>query len=233
LYGWQDDDFNGGTFLWQWDASHQAAAGHSRVITDYVASTSTATWASAVPAGIADGDLYALILKRYPRNLIVAKINQALREWGEIIAYTDITSTGAQEYALADTYKRIAYIERGDLTATVQNWGFITSYRHSEGRLRLATTVPSGQTIRVHYYTPHCTLVGDGDILNVDVNLDWLALAAAQKIVRWRLAQVGSDDKALTAQLNDLMIRESQHRAKRRNFRARVATNIFPAIPDR
>lgn len=224
--GWANDDFDQGTALWIRDANG-AGGSQSRVASDFVGSSGTITLESAVSTAIESGDNYGVMTKRYPRGLLVGKINEALQELGEIESSTDIASTGALEYALSSAFKRISRIIAGDTTTTPQAWTRIPAYQHAEGRLLFKTAVPSGHTIRIYYYANHAALYADADAVNADLNVDWLGLAAAVKCARWRLDKPGADQRSQTALLNDLMAREGGIRARRLRWRPNSISNIF------
>ena len=226
--GWVADDFDQGTAFWIRDANGSAGS-QSRIVSDFnLTGSGTIAVESAFSATIETADNYGVMTRRYTRGLLVSKINEALQELGEIESFTDIVSTGALEYALAATFKRIARIIAGNTTTTPQAWTRIPTYQHAEGRLLFKTAPASGNTIRIYYYANHAAVYADADAINPDINIDWLGMAASVKCARWRLGQPGADQRAQTALLNDLMSREGGIRARRLRWRPNSITNVFP-----
>jgi hypothetical protein len=232
-WGWADDAFNLGTAFFIRDVSAGAGAGVTRVVSDFVASTGTATVATLTTA-FASGDIYGLMTSRYPRQVLMGGVNAALADMGEVVSTFDIAADGSREYALASTYDRIHSIHIGEATADPQEWDEAFTYRHMEGRLLFDQDIDDGKTIRVAYLAAHPILTADTDAINASINHDWLGLAAAVNAARWRLNQAGADDKAQTILLNDLLVREQAARFRRRVWRPMPAHNIFPVgLPER
>jgi hypothetical protein len=228
-FGWQDDDLNNGTVLLIRDASSGGGDEQSRLVSDFTASSGTITVGTNFSIAPAAGDNYGVATKRYPRAIMVGKINETLQELGDIENTTDVTSTGALEYALnQNTYGRIIRIRAGNTGDDPQGWYPVPAYQHAEGKLLFKTAIPDDYTIRVHYVGPHGALWADSDTLNVDINPDWLGIAAALKCARWRLQQEGGDERVMTALINDLLMREAGQRRLRRAWKTNPVNNIFP-----
>lgn len=227
-YGWAAGDFDNGTLLWIKDINSTLGGSQSRIVSSFTMGTTFNVPAWSGTKFPEAGDTYGALLKAYPVGQIIGKVNEVLQELGEIVSTFDVAATGAQEYALADTYKRIHKIEIGDAAATVQRWVPHLLWRQTQGRLYFPQAIKSGYTIRIHYLAQPSILAADTDALNADFNADWVGLAAAVKCARWLLGRPGADEKAQTSLLNDLMVREAQLRPARRVYRIAPVNQLFP-----
>jgi hypothetical protein len=215
ILGWNDDDFNGGTAFIIRDAGGAGAApeNESRFITDYVASTGTVT-VDAFSAAVAAGDWYGVTLNRYPRGAMVSKINEALRELGDVptVDTTSLTTlSNTLEYALPVAAKRDlrqVWLARS-LTApwkweqqlgVRQEW----AAANTAGNLIFPSQPVVGYKIKLVYMAPHPQVQADTDVISDYVSIDWLALDAARKAARLRLEGSGADDTGLSRLINDL-----------------------------
>jgi len=225
--GWNSDDFNGGMALLIRDAGGAGAApeGESRQITDFVSSGTITV--DAFSAAAASGDSYGVMTSRYPRGLLVSKINECLAEYGDVPT-EDITSlttaASTSEYSLPVAAKkdlRQVWLAR-TTTANDYRWqAAMNCYvehgaANGVGKLIFNYQPTSGYKIKLVYMAAHGYVQADTDVISDYVAVDWLAIATAVKCARFRLGMPGSDEKQVTAQLNDLMNREAKHRAKRR-----------------
>lgn len=200
----------------------------TREVTAYNQANGTLTFSPATATATEAGDHYGVVYPKYPKFVMIGKINESLGELGEIVSTQDIASTGVYEYALTSAYERIESIWHALTTASKQDWEQVFLYQHREGRLLLDRPVDSGRTIRVRYFTTHAYVAADADVINEDINPDWLGVDAALRCARWRLQQSGAEDRALTAQVNDLMVRAARLQARRRMWRPNQVVNIFP-----
>jgi len=232
--GFADDDwFNGGTLLYQ---GATAANQVSRLVSDYAGTTGTITVAAALPETPALGARYGVLTRRYPREVMVGKINEALAELGDVPAVdTSLTTASATlEYSLPVATKhdlRQVWLARA--TAAPWNWERQLRVRTEwsvEGALGVLLWPEQprvGYKIKLVYRTPHAPLAADATLLSEYVSLDWLGLAAAEKLARWRLEGPGADERDLTALLNNLTLRVAQ--ARRRHPVATAPR--FPVLP--
>jgi hypothetical protein len=243
--GFTDDDFfNGGTLLYQ---SGTAANRASRRVSDYAGATGTLTLEAALAVTPAQGDRYGVMTRRYPREVMVGKLNEALAEIGDIVIdqlSTQVTVAGQLLYTLpVDVCYGTATLR--DLSELRQVWLHQTDM-NSPGvpqyRVRRLTQAPQilfpeeplvGYKIRyVGLLRYPVTVAADADVLPQAAishthSLDPLALATAEKLARWRLEGPGAEERDLTALLNNLTLRLAQ--ARRRHPRQMPAA--FPVLP--
>jgi hypothetical protein len=225
--GWQDDDFVGGTALviLNSDTPGVTPQGDSRIISDFVAATGVITIDTSWGGSVSLNDWYGLITNRYPRGLLVSKINEALRETGDIptIDTTLTTAADTLEYSLPVAAKRDlrqVWLARS-LTAP-WDWEPLLTVRtewsaaNAVASLIFPTQPRAGYKIKLVYMAPHGHVGEDASLISDYISIDWLGVAAALKCARFRLSQAGSDDKTLTPLINDLMTREQARRRARR-----------------
>ena len=239
--GWADDHWNGGSAFLIYDAAGAAAApqGESRAVSDYVSSTGTITVSTAFTAAPAVGDFYGGATNRYPRGTLISKVNEALSEIGDIptVDITSLTTLAAtREYSLPVAAKRDlrqVWIARN--TAAPYDWEkALAAYvewagANTAGNLIFPYQPPAGYKIKLVYLAAHGFVQADTDKISEYVALDWLATAAALRAARMRLAGAGSDERSLTALVNDLIAREAKLAARRLSRSGWPAS--FPRLP--
>jgi hypothetical protein len=224
--GWEADRFIGGTAFLIRDAGGAGAAPEkqSRVVTGYSKTSGTLTVLPAFTAAVAAGDWYAVGGPNFPRGDLVDKLIGALKEIGDVPTEdTSITTlANTLEYSLPAAAKkdlREVWIARN--AAEPYGWvrELLAQVRYSgvdvAAKLALPYFPTPGRKIKLVYMAGHPLVSADAGKISEYVSVDWLALRAAVAACRWRLRQPGSDDKALTAQLNDLMQREQIARRNR------------------
>ena len=81
-----------------------------------------------------------------------------------------------------------------------------------------------GYKIKLVYMAPY---VANSGLISDYVSADWLGLAAAEKLARWRLEGPGADERDLTALLNNLTLRVAQGRRRH----PLAAAPRFPVLP--
>lgn len=226
--GFKGGYFTGGT-LFMIEASGSPIENTTRYISNSTTSgvfTFTPAFTSACPAA---GDWYGVMTDLYPKQVIIGKINETLRDYG------DATAEDTSMTAAADTYDyNLPSAAARDLrqvwTGTSPTWDMHTRWEVTAGSagtvLRFLDEPDAGDTIKLIYLAKHSTVKNDTDTVNAEI--DVLALDTAARIVRWRLEQPGADEKRLTALLNDLMARGAlQKKARPKNYPKR--TPIFPS----
>ncbi len=221
-YGWDTDDFRGGTlFLFS-----GADAKKTRICSAYAVG-GTITVDEAASGAIASGVSYGIMSKRYPRGLLVSKINQALTDLGDVpIEDTSLTTlSNTKEYALPSSDLahdlRQGWLARS--TVAPWDWEPYLNVRLGWGNdpaappsLIFGAQPPVGYKIKVVAAVPYQS-VSNGvtgpitadstTIKDMWLGLDGLALQAAAACARFRLDGPGSDAQKQTAMLNDLVAR--------------------------
>jgi len=171
------------------------------------------------------GDWYGVTGNFYPRSIMAGKINEALGEMGDVPAEDiSLTSTGLTDYTLPAAARRDL---RQVWTGTPPDYELNTRWQTAKGdTLRFLDEPGAGDTIKLIYMAKHPRVWADADTVQADI--DYLAVAAGVKLVRWRLEQPGSDKDRLTQLLNDLMTRQVERKRARPSDTPK-RTPIFPS----
>jgi len=232
-----DDFFNGGTLLFQ---SATEANRRSRLVSDYAGAVGLITLGQTLPVTPAAGARYGVMTRRYPREVMSAKVNEALVELGDVptMDTTSLTTATDQlEYNLPVAARRdLRQVWLARQTAAPWEWERQLRVRAEPGTGLGAVGVllfpeqpqlRAGYKLKLVYLAPHPAVENDYDLVSDYVSADWLGLAAAEKLARWRLEGPGADERDLTALLNNLTLRVAQ--ARRRHPVA--AAPRFPVLP--
>jgi hypothetical protein len=231
--GFTDDDFfNGGTLLYQ---PATAVNRGSRLVADYTGTTGTITVAAALADTPAQGARYGVLTRRYPRELLSGKVNEALVELGDVptVDISLTTLSNQLEYSLPVVGKRdLRQVWLARSTTAPWNWERQLRVRvewtaNAVGVLLWPEQPRVGYKIKLVYMLPHAAVAADSDPISDYVSPDWLGLAAAEKLARWRLEGPGSDERDLTALLNNLTLRLAQGRRRH----PVASAPRFPVLP--
>jgi len=202
--------------------------------TDFVVSTGTLTFDYAGLEQTVAGDTYGVMTRRYPRWLLIQKLNEALREIKQyLLDSTDIavSSLVQNEVALADSV-RVHSVWLGYTQTTPMDWNMVTRYRHANGRLQFYDYL-FGDTLRIRYYGDTTPVSSETDTLPATLDPMWLAYETAVKVARWRLFQPGADEKAQTTLINDLMARRDRQKARANVLTPTPAAFRAAILPER
>jgi hypothetical protein len=232
-----DDFFNGGTLLFQSTTEAQRV---SRLVADYAGATGLITLAVQLGVTPAAGARYGVMTRRYPREVMSAKINEALVELGDVptVDTASLTTASNQlEYNLPVAARRdLRQVWLARQLAAPWEWERQLRVRAEPGTGLGAVGVllfpdqpqlRAGYKLKLVYLAPHPRVEFDYDLVSDYVSVDWLGLAAAEKLARWRLEGPGADERDLTALLNNLTLRVAQ--ARRRH--PVTGAPSFPVLP--
>lgn len=228
----QDDDFwNGGTVWITYDAGGSGAApqGEYSVVTDFATSTDTATLRSTLTAAIASGDRYAIARTRYPLSLLIAKINEAIRNIGPI-EVTDIstitTAANQTEYTLPANLLdlREVWLQTNLDDTNDYRWQRIYDFRVEKESTGSANTLilkqyPADYLIKLVYTGYHSALVLSTDKLDDSIHIDRVISNAAVGCLLWRKQKVGESDSTVNELLNyfqnEAQVMNAMHRIRK------------------
>jgi hypothetical protein len=233
--GFTDDDFfNGGTLLYQ---SATEANRASRLVTDYAGTTGLITLGTALAETPALGARYGVLTRRYPREMLSAKVNEVLVELGDVpqVDISLITASNQWEYDLTAAARRdLRQVWLARKLAVPYDW-------EPQLRVRPSTSASAGTAviifpeqprvgyrIKLVYAARPAAVALDTDLVSDYVSVDVLGLAAAEKLARWRLEGPGADERDLTALLNNLTLRLAQ--ARRRHPAPLGSAPRFPVL---
>jgi hypothetical protein len=229
LLGVALDDYTSGTALILQDTTGSPPQGESRLITACTAAGMiTVSPSFSASAGV--GDVYGLISKRYTREIMVSKINEALLVIGRVPTEdTSASSSGVTEYSYSTAICqdiRAVYVAQNATSPYDWELNARVMVDKAGAFIKFASAPPTGNLIRIVYMAPPARVEADTDTISAYISMDWLALRAASECARHRLAQSGVDTPAFTQQINDLMQREE--RARRRAVTTMPCTPVFP-----
>ena|SRR3990172_3535339 len=209
-----DDFFNGGTAWILYDAAGAGAApqGEYSFVTDTTLSTNTLTLRSTLTAAVASGDRYAVARVKYPLQLLIQKINEALSaipiEKDDI---TTITIAADQtEYSLpADVWKLKKVYLQTNTDDTNDNrfdeifdWEVQKSATGTANKLILKRQFSTDVILKLAYLTNHQTLRVATDKLDDTIHINRVIYNAAVGCLIWRKAKVGESDSSVNELLN-------------------------------
>ena len=188
--------------------------GKSAIITSYT----SATWTYLFPTLTllcAAADLYSVSGAAYPRATLVAAINQALLEMGQV-TMEDLTSlTGVSatlEYSVPAGKNNITRVTVG----VSPNFFINQHWDEINGKLRFAQNYQpnTGDEIHIYYAGPHPNLTADADVVNALLPLERLEWLAALYAMRARFNLVGPSDARLQAKINEATQRTEMLKAQ-------------------
>jgi len=238
----QDDDFwNGGTVWINYDAGGAGAApqGEYSVVSDFTASSDTASLRSTLTAAIGAGDRYTIARKRYPLNVLVSKINEVLLSIP--IEKTDTTTitiaVDDTEYSLPSDVWDLKQVWIGD-GADANNWQLLDDWRVQKSATGTANVLIFGRQfatstdVKLVYLTYHQTLRVATDKLDDSIHADRVIYNAAVGCLLWRKAKVGESDSSLNELLNYFQNLAAQMNSQFAvNYPRRAAKTIHLTMP--
>ncbi len=173
-----------------------------------------ATQASAVAAG----NTYLVSHPDFPYQELVRAVNLALNEIGKTVAVDETLDgvSGTYEYTLPGTpaISNIVKVElvRNDIPYLSSHW------QERNGKLVFDTgySPRDGDEIHLHYLNPHAELSASSDVVDSDIDIEYLTWTAVVFALRWGLAQYQKDPQRNIAEwLNEALQR--QEKAKKPN----------------
>jgi hypothetical protein len=182
----------------------------SAVITDWSLANTAFTFLVHDLACV-EGDLYSACTSDWQRGELVSCINLALRKIGKTPKLdTSLAVVENQEaYDLPGGVSELLRVEIGQTGGceyTIhQNW------REENGDLMFdAGKEPTGTgTIRITYAGAHETLIEDTDIIDPQIDLEWLVWAAAVDAWRKRIGHSEGKDSWVLRMFNEAMAQEA------------------------
>jgi hypothetical protein len=208
-----DDFWNLGTVWVTYDAGGAGAApqGEYSVISDFTASSDTATLRSTLTAAIAAGDRYAIGRPRYPLSLLTSRINEVLRQIP--IQKDDITTVTIAaeqtEYSLpADVWDlKEVWVQSSDDTNDTQperiyDWTVKKSATGTANVLMLGRQFTADTLLHLKYLTDHQVLRASTDKLDTTIHVNRVVYNAVVGCLLWRKAKIGQLDENENQLLN-------------------------------
>jgi hypothetical protein len=179
-----DDYYNGQPPGTIWFISGNNAS-KSAVITDWVNSTKTFTFATQAGA-CAAGDAYAALHGVFSREALIAALNAAMIDYGPVESSADITATADTfRYGITCNPEQIVRVET--IAAGATKPGEFFFWRAGGAYLYLDKEVGVGDTIRYFYYASPAYVTLDADTVNARYGLARLAWLTAYHAALVRL----------------------------------------------
>lgn len=212
--GNEDDIYNGGTVIVVNDAGGANAApeGEFSRITDYEASTTTATFSPALTVAPASGDTVIIAPPDFPLYDMIEVVNDALKNLGEIpVPDTSLTTADAQtEYALPIALKGKELLDvliqtntddaDNNLFVQIPNWRVMPTNAGSTGILVLPQ-LASGRTLKIIYRGVHPRVDAYDENISEYLNPDLVHAAVFAHAMQWKndssLLSGGADNSTL------------------------------------
>jgi hypothetical protein len=240
-----DDALVGGTAIVTRDAGGANAApeGEMQRISDYVASTTTFTVATAFTAAPAAGDAILLATPRIKLPQMRQAVNDGLAELGTIsLVDTSLTSAAAQtEYALPVglKIKRLVDVQVQGITTDSNDNRYMsimgqTSYvpaAPGSTGLLILPQLPASRTIKIIYEGVHPTLFAYSDVISETIQEELAVAAAINKALTWYVSKRGDSalDTFVIQRWNDAKNMLQQQKADKPIYRTKSKPKWFSA----
>jgi len=200
-----DDYLTGGT-LWFLSGDH---VGLSAAVTIWVNSSHTFTFADPGLGALAEGVFYAAAHCDYPRWLLIASVNAAMREIGKQVTEDISTTTVSNQM----TYTLPSGINGANLKRVeigINSTSPVQYYLHCFWRVVNDTLIfqagsepDGGYTMKLTYEAYPAEMDADTDELANGYDAQRVAWEAACAALRYRIAKTGGQDRLLAAMLVD------------------------------
>jgi hypothetical protein len=220
-----DDYWNGGSCWITYDAGGLGAApqGQYGYVSDFVQSTGTITIRTALTAAVAASDRYAVATSRYPLELLIQKVNQALGTIEKTDISTITTASAQTEYSLPTDLMNLKQVwvqtNSGDSDDNgweqIHDWYKQKSATGTADKLVMKRQFAAGYSVKLVYEPYHGVLRASTDKLDDDINSKQLVDDAAVQCLLYRKARVGDSDLSVNDLLN---FYQGQAQATRQEF---------------
>lgn len=240
-----DDALVGGTAIVTRDGGGSGAApeGEMQRISDYVASTTTFTVATAFSAAVAAGDSVLLATPRIKLPQMKQAVNDGLADLGTI-TLVDVSLTSAvnqTEYALPVglKIKRLIDIQYQTVlddandnryVSIIGQTKYIPAAPGSTGLLILPQ-LPEDRTIKIIYEGVHPTLFAFSDVVSETIQEELIVAATINKALTWYVSKRGDSalDTFVIQRWNDAKRVLETQKAEKPIFHARPRARWFIA----
>lgn len=222
LYG-DDDLVNSYAFVIR-DAAGASAApeGEVGVISGYVASTTTATFSTALSSAISAGDTIGIVKNVWPLFTMIELVNDALAGMGAIaLTNTSLTTTsGTYEYTLPVTFKykinrvQIQTDPVSNEYVDVHDWYVTPSAGGSTSQLIFNEDIVAGYAIKLWYEAEHPRLSAMSDIVSETIHSELASRMVIDRALEYQTRRTSGTDNFLLQTANKAMsdMQEAQRR---------------------
>jgi len=182
-----NDQFNNGIIFFL----SGAYAGQFATVTDYASTTGTFTFSPSMAASIQPSVQYEAYQMVSGLNMYdaIGAINQALDTVGDVLQENTalVTVDGQESYDLPSGVYNVQTVEIARETSTPYRWMPSTHWHEINDDLRFPNQFAyfgDDYTIRLTYLAPHDTLADYDDVVNQQINTQWLKYKAAVNLLR-------------------------------------------------
>jgi hypothetical protein len=150
---------------------------------------------------------YAVADRRFPFDELTKAVNAALADEGAKVLNSNATLTGdgqTLEFTLPAGVSNVRHVEFKDTSATPPQVTPSHHWRERGTKLIFDTGCPpiNGDTILLWYRAAHVELTTYSDVIDPEINEDWLKWQAAMEALLWALTMYGdSPEKSYATKL--------------------------------
>lgn len=237
----EDDEPNAGWLFVIKTSDGLAPQGEYQHITDYVGGSGTFT-VDTFTANVQSGDVFAFINDEYPLQLMLARLNTALRseKIGDIILVdTSLTAVAGQsEYTLPVALKRNPFkVEIQTSTTTgdyeyqqIYGWQYIPAAAGSTGTLVLLADPVASRKLRVWYVGRPSTMTAYSSVIPETIPPEVVRYALMVEMMSWQNAREKGENAYVKEEYNKYssLLDESLARWERPLSKRRASGIILP-----
>jgi hypothetical protein len=180
-----------------------------RKITDYVDSTGTLTWTTAMTAAVASGDEYAVYkVDNIPFYTLLKLINDALTDLEPPLVDTSLTTSGSTfSYTLPAAVKgfmpfKVEFRDSSNNVEPVTDYEIVPTAGETADTLRFPRYQTSGLTI-LYWYKAKQTLDSYDDAVSKYIHDDLAVAACVASALHWRARKTQFSEKSLVRDWRD------------------------------
>lgn len=194
-----DDTYNRGT-IWFISCTQTDLNGLTAIITDWVQSTTTWTFATQSKT-ITAGDTYAVLDRDFPRDVLRRSVNQALASLGGLTDEYEnaslVTVANQMAYILPSGVYNVKRVDVA--TSTSSPYDYVTNFHWTEvdGKIRFDVGHEygtAGYQIRLFHHGQPTEITTDTAVISNYYNPDLLKWVAATYALQWKLGQNSLSD---------------------------------------
>lgn len=200
-----NDQFNSGVIFFR----SGSFANQYAVITNYASPGGGFSFVDIGAPGISAGNQYEAVALHSGMNLydMISAINQALAVCGDVMQEnTALTTVNGQEsYDLPSGVYNVKKVEIARNTTTPYRWMQSTHWHEINDDIRFESQFAyfgDSYVIRLTYLAPHDTLTDYDDVINQQVNPEWLKYTACINLMR-SMANRGKNWSDMKAQYEE------------------------------
>ncbi|RMD51417.1 hypothetical protein D6827_02285 [Candidatus Parcubacteria bacterium] len=189
-----------------------------RKISSSVQATGTITFSPALSYSVPANARYSLIKKRYPLDVIIQSINDALMDFAELIYTQDLTANETNEYSVGgDILANLCKVEYkiGESKwRTLYNWKIGVN---AWGDQVLLASAPTNATVRLYYTDKHKPIFNDTDTLSPILNekhIDAIVYRATANAFQWMKNKSNSVDAILLNNIQSYELKAAEELRK-------------------